>query len=293
MQPTNSYSPSAKLRAAMAAWKDPQAYMRKPPCDRLAAAFAVARDAESIELAILRINLRESDTRRCIAEGRTDDYANDERPVTPKDHRVRVFGLLGPPKKRPYPRSKGTAMTTNLLDGPQQRDAFRDFLAEHRLEQSSRGRVSSRVLKMGFGSTPTKPAVRELLRLKLDWMPAAWLRLYQEFTHDSSVGLTDLMPTESEIAKLLPSSTAPKKPGRKFVGVQQTPMGKYQAVLDVNGTCKYLGTFSDAYLAALEYDRHARITPLKSGRARKLNFMIHNPLASTPEPVTFNRRLAA
>lgn len=43
--------PSSKLRAAMAAWKDPAAHMRKPPCDRLAAAFAVARDSENIELA--------------------------------------------------------------------------------------------------------------------------------------------------------------------------------------------------------------------------------------------------
>jgi hypothetical protein len=79
-----------------------------------------------------------------------------------------------------------------------EQDSFRAFLTEVRWEASSRGRVARRVLLLGTGATPCQGGVRELLRLGLDWIPIAWLRLYEEHTGDTSIVLADLMPVVIE-----------------------------------------------------------------------------------------------
>jgi len=100
------------------------------------------------------------------------------------------------------PKVERTGLVDAILVAPEPitADPFRAFLAEHRLEQSTRGRTAHRVLLMGHGARPCKPGVKELIRLGLEHVPAKWISLYTEFSGDRSIVLADLMPP-AETAK--------------------------------------------------------------------------------------------
>jgi hypothetical protein len=156
-------------------------------------------------------------------------------------------------------------MTTTIDTVLRTDEPFREFLASIRSDGGSRGRVAHRVLLLGHGARPCREGVRELIRLRLDWMLEKWVQLYQETVAESII-LADLMPTASEMAKLLPkpiptpkvvpirvhtpkSRKPPRNPfryraeGAPYSNVELTPSGKFKA---------RFGTRSKRYATAIE-----------------------------------------
>lgn len=174
-------------------------------------------------------------------------------------------------------------MTIDVLPARPTEQEFRQHLADLRLQDdtSTRKRVATCVLLMGFGSIPSKEGMKELVRLDLPWMCESWIRLYQEFSGDISVVLADLMPgPETKPGKVMPKIPMPES--RKFIGVYPDNTA-WMATIGVGGKVKYLGRYLNPFDAALAYDKAARLYPSPNGKPRKTNFTVE-PLACTPEP---------
>ena len=71
-------------------------------------------------------------------------------------------------------------------------------------------------------------------------------------------------------------NSRPKNGGR-FKGVFITPAGNWTAKIGFNGRLIHLGTFNKIEIAALEYDKAAKIL---FGEFARLNFKTHYPTGS-------------